>query len=441
MKPLSRRTFLFACSCSLVALAVPTPAIAAPSRTVIIDTFKDSSGVWRTRIPTDIAAEIGEIRTAELTEVSRRALVTAQSQNLSLPKANGLLTRMAAPVLRARAAGGIAGALLQAGLMVGLTVALASATAELSKDSSTLTMSAKDCANLPAGPASGNMWDRTTGIYRNSSGNAGVAVQRTTGVSGGGSITAPAGWSWAGQRNATSIGNGQFRSEVQFTKNVACGERVAFPPTVPEGTIPGPEHGGNETDTNSAQNRVKIIDGIHREAAKDQEAKKPIPGGEDATVQDPGITIPAPGATDVSPPVVGPNVPGSSYIAPRPGIGNEDTRFTFAPGTQLGEDTTPTPDPTPTPGGTPTPSPTPDWGEPPEGTLPTAPTPFAWVPTPWTAPDLPGSCSGVPYNFRPYLPASGNINPCPVIAQARPVVRPVAVLGWTAYAIAQFLDL
>lgn len=440
MKPLSRRAFLFACSCSVVALAVPSPALAAPSRTVVIDTFKDANGVWRTAIPNDIASELGEIRAAELKEVSRRALVTAQAQNLSLPKANGLLTRMAAPVLRARAAGGIAGALLQAGLMVGLTVALASATAELSKDASTMVLN-RACATMPQVPSGASIWDLSTGAYRNAQGTAATAYQRTTAVTTGGSAPAPAGWSWAAQRNATSIGNGQFRSEVMFSKQVACGERVAFPPTVPEGAIPGAEHGGNETDTNSAQNRVKVIDGIHREAAKDQEAKKPIPGGEDATVQDPGITIPAPGATDVSPPVVGPDVPGSSYIAPRPGIGNEDTRFTFAPGTQLGEDTTPTPDPTPTPGGTPTPSPTPDWGEPPEGTLPTAPTPFAWVPTPWTAPDLPGSCAGVPYNFRPYLPASGSINPCPVIAQARPVVRPVAVLGWTAYAIAQFLDL
>lgn len=83
-----------------------------------------------------------------------------------------------------------------------------------------------------------------------------------------------------------------------------------------------------------------------------------------------------------------------------------------------------------------------DWGAPPTGAPPTEPTPFAWVPTPWNAPDLPGSCSGVPYDFSSVLRgAAGSINPCPALDQARPVVRPVAVLGWTTYAISQFLDL
>jgi len=104
------------------------------------------------------------------------------------------------------------------------------------------------------------------------------------------------------------------------------------------------------------------------------------------------------------------------------------------------------------PGGTPTPTPTPtpstgggtgtDWGTPPVGAMPGTPTPFSWMPTPWVAPDLPGSCAGVPYDFSAVLRNTrGVINPCPAINMARPVVRPVAILGWTGFAISQFLDL
>lgn len=441
MSKLSRRSFLFACSASVVALTVPTVAMAAPSRTIVLEAVKDASGKYSSvRIPSGIASELGAIRAQELEAASNRALRVAQSQNLARPNANGLLTRIWRPSLRA-APRGIAQSLLQAGLVLGFAWALSNATGELGKDTSSMTMNAKECANLPVNPAS-DMWARSSGVYRtNASSSTAVAVQRTTGTSRGGTVAGPSGWSWAGQR-AISTEAGVTTWEVQFTKNVACGERVAFPPGPIEGAVPGSEHGGNEADANSEANKVKIIDGLHKQAENDIKAGVPLPGGEIAgEVADVGadvvekVRVPAP-VTDPTKPITP-----IDLTTPRPQIGQDDTHVKFPPEVDLGTET-PNPNPTPTPG-TPTPTPTGspiDWGTPPEGDMPGVPTPFAWMPTPWVAPDLPGSCQGVPYSF-PVLKASGTINPCPVIAQARPVIRPVAVLGWTAYAIAQFLDL
>lgn len=165
----------------------------------------------------------------------------------------------------------------------------------------------------------------------------------------------------------------------------------------------------------------------------------------------PPVTVPAldpvpvplpysPPATPLAPPVAPPVGDITTPLTPLFPPGTE-VKFEYPPEIKFSDDTNPDPDPDPDPdpgtGGGKTEI---DWGTPPSGEMPGAPTPFAWVPTPWTAPDLPGQCTGLPYNF-PVLHASGSINPCPALEQARPVVRPVAILGWTVYAIAQFLDL
>ncbi len=135
-----------------------------------------------------------------------------------------------------------------------------------------------------------------------------------------------------------------------------------------------------------------------------------------------------------------------------PDVGSEADRFKvptqMIDGTDTQTGNVPVePGTTPTTGTSPTPTPTTgtqpiDWGTPPTGTMPSEPTHFNWMPTPWVAPNLPGSCTGLPYDFTTVLPrTAGLINPCPVINLARPVVRPVAALGWTAYAISLFLDL
>lgn len=439
MTKLSRRTFLFASAATAATLMLPSAAIAAPSRTIVLDGVKDASGKYTSvRVPTGIAQEIGLARAAELDLISNRALSAAQAQNLSVPKTNGLLTRMWKPALKA-APKGIAQAVLEVGLVVGLTLALTNAVAELSKDASTLTMTARACANLPTAPS--NTWDYTTGVYRNSGGSAGVAIQRTYGTSGGGTVAAPAGWSNQAQRNARAIGNGQFEWEVQFSKAVACGERIAFPPTVPNGAVPGADHFGATDDANSEANRVKIADTFQQQAKADQDASAALPGGEVPGQVEDGGKVPA--TSDTSS-VKGPttNVPGTDYTTPRTAIGADDVHVKMP-----ADYTVPDSTPTPTPSTTPTPTPTSgtgktqiDWGEAPTGTMPTAPSVFSWVPTPWDTPSLPGSCSGLPYNFAT-LRASGTINPCPLIDTARPILRPISIAGWTAYAVQQFLDL
>lgn len=111
---------------------------------------------------------------------------------------------------------------------------------------------------------------------------------------------------------------------------------------------------------------------------------------------------------------------------------------------------TPTSSPTPTPTGTPTPTPTGaatplavDWGPAPTTPDPAAPEAMSWTPTPFTAPSAPGACGGLPYNFSSVLGpgTQGVINPCPVLDAARPVVRPVAIAGWTFFAFTKLLDL
>lgn len=443
MTKLSRRSFLFAASATTLAMMLPVPAAAAPTKTITLDLVAGSDGVHRLRIPTDFASEIGAARTAEVTAASNRALKIAQAQNLSRPKANGLLTRLVAPALKGRPSG-IAQALLQTGLVLGITVALSTAVADLAKDSSQLTMESQACAVMPPAPSSG--WDRATGIYRNAAGTGGTAIQRTVVQStSAGTVAAPAGWSWSAQRLIGSS-NGVYTWEVIFSRAVACGVSVPFPPvTSVQGAIPNAAGENSQVDQNSDANRIKIADGLHNEAKLDAENGVSVPGGEVAgVVEEPGIPIPAAatlGTPDFGFPAPAPLV-GNDYISPRAPIGADDTHVVFPPDVQLGGETEPgtepTPEPTPGTGeGT-----TIDWGAPPVGSMPGVPTPFSWVPTPWAAPSLPGQCTGVPYNFSVvFRGASGMIDPCPVLVQARPVVRPVAIAGWTVYGISQFLDL
>lgn len=439
---LSRRAFLVAASSTALAAVLPAPVAAAPSTVIILEAVKDIRGVYSTvRLPANLAAQMGEARAGIIEAASNRALAQAQAQNLARPAANGLLTRIWRPALKASPRG-IAHTLLQAGLVLGFAWALSNAQGELGKDTSSMTMNAKECAALPVNTS--DMWQRSSGVYRTSaSSSTAIAVQRTVGTSRGGTVASPNGWQWAGQR-AVSTEAGTTTWDVQFTKNVACGERVAFPPGPVEGAVPGAEHGGNEADANSEANKTKIIDGLHRQAENDFKAGIPLPGGETTTtkdvdqktLEDTKTKAPITDATKPIKPV--------DLTTPWTQIGDDQTQVEFPPEVELGTQqpgTNPTPTPTPTPGATPTPGGI-DWGTPPEGDIPGAPTPFAWVPTPWVAPDLPGQCAGVPYNFSVvFRGASGSINPCPALSQARPIIRPVAVLGWTVYAIAQFLDL
>jgi hypothetical protein len=349
MTQLSRRSFLLACTASAVALALPSAAVAAPAKTIVLEGVRDAAGKYNVRVPADIASSLGKLRTAELTIASNRALRIAQNQNLARPKANGLLTRLWSPSLRA-APKGIVPTLVQAGLILGFAWALSNATGDLNKDAtSTMTAGGAACEVYPALPST--VWARSTGIYRNSTGSQALAVQSTRATGGTGTLPAPAGWNNGGQRNAVALGGGSYEWEVQFTKNVACGERVAFPPTVPSGAVPGAEHAGTQVDTHSETNVGKIADAQHQKAVDDIKAGVPLPGG-----VIPGEVEDTDGGPITSVPVAQLDLGGlafdwgqqvGDYVTPRAQIGNEDTHVKFPPEVPLPGAETPSPTPTP----------------------------------------------------------------------------------------------
>jgi hypothetical protein len=442
---------LFAMGCTALAVTLPAPAMAAgPSETITLEAYESVAGSGkfnRVKIPTNLATKMDVVRVQALEVSSNRMLAVAQAQNLALPKANGLLTRIWRPSLRSMSRG-VAPALLEVGLIVGLSIATSLATVELSKTSSTLTMSGQQCAALPTAPSS--VTEQSTGIYRNSNGTAGSAVQRTTIQStSSGTVPAPSGWAWSYQRQIgqtfNEAGQRLYTWEVWFSKNVTCGERVAFPPTTdPLGSIPNSSGEKTQADQNSEANRVKVIDGLHNWGQSEQ-STKPFPGGEIVgQVEEPGIPIPP--ASQFAPPsfqtTPAPLTPADlTTPLPSPVIDPENTHVKFPdtvglpttsnPGTGTG--TQPS---TGTGSGSSTPI---DWGTPPaDEPLPSV-TPMSWFPTAFTAPDMPGQCSAIDMGTVLNTPVS--LDPCPSLATVAPAVRPLCIVGATIQAGRVLLDI
>lgn len=324
-----------------------------------------------------------------------------------------------------------------------------------------ISSSGSACSGLKYGgsyPSSSTSETAPIGLFNNSSSGCIPAMRmkaifNCTASELAGVSTAPAGWNKAHTYTATTRSSGVNEYWVYYTQNLtgsaSAGYTPSTYPSAPATTVPSSIPADTRVKVPGGQAMADIANAAWQQAVSSSDTSA-LPwsssNGATAAVVLPNIKTGAATVAEPSPGTVG------DLAVPRPAVTPDaEVAFTFPPEVVFPDDgatTNPTPTPTPTPGTSPTPSPTPtpstgiDWGTPPEGAIPGTPAAFSWIPTPWAAPSLPGSCTGMPYNFTAvFRGASGSINPCPVIDQARPVLRPVAVAGWTVYAVTQFLDL
>lgn len=416
----SRRAFLIGLTATTALAVLPGSPASAQETPTIINMVKNSNGTYS--MDATSRAAVGSQRAAIFEAASNKALAAAQARNLTMAQGRGLLSRIAGTVFKARGRGGLVGGLVQAGLLVGLTWALTSGTT-ITNDGTSIgrTDKAQTCgtANVP-----GSILDVGTAVYRNGGASSqGLSAYQTVFVPQGSTLPTPSGWSLSYQNNANGL------TRYVFTKRFACdGSPIEFakmPLSQLQDMLPKNEEGTQIDTTTSSQ----VVDGV-----VDDAVKAPLPSNTSSPVANvpadftvPRGGYPAPGITvsDVTTPTTAP-FPGPVEVQLPTGTLPEDAG-------------TPTPTPTPAPSGTP--PTTIDWGSPPADEPLNPPTPMSWFPSWFTAPDLPGSCSGVPYDFRPSLNVSGMINPCPAIDGIRPIIRPVSILGWTSYALRTMLDL
>lgn len=324
----------------------------------------------------------------------------------------------------------------------------------------TLSASGTPCDGLLRGgnyPSSTQAETAPLGLFNGSSGclpyNRMKMVFNCTATELAGLSTSPSGWSKAHTYTAVTRPSGVNEYWVYYTQPVGGSASAGYTPsTYPAAqpaTVPAALPADTRVKVPGAQAMADIANAAWQQAVSSSDASALPWSAANAATATAALPAIKPGAATVAEP--SPGTLGDLAV-PRPAVTPDaEVAFTYPPEVVFPDDgaatnpgTDPTPTPTPTPGTTPTPTPSTgiDWGTPPEGSIPGAPTAFSWIPTPWAAPSLPGSCTGLPYNFTAvFRGASGSINPCPVIDQARPVLRPVAVAGWTVYAVTQFLDL
>lgn len=437
---MTRRDLLRGALCAGVAFsvaAIPIP-LAAQTGPVFLDMVKNPNGTFS--LPSGSASLVSGPRAALMQQASDRALRVAQAQNLSLPKANGLLTRMMRPLAASKGVGGLARELLAAGLIAGLVWSLADGTQiRDTTGSGVLQRGGNVCGSAAIYPLVPNQITSVqTGIYRTSS-NGVVAYSRQV-VTGwtGGTVPAPAGWTWSFQRNVAG------GIEVWFSQQIASAncEQFKFPVVAP---VSGPLQAPPET---------------------------PIPEDVKAAIPDtsykvsPPITAPPPGQTIEDPGFnVGSNLPGQRVAGP-PGVTlgdisqewtdafGQDPFFRFPPDTVFGDGSNTGPGgggPGDVPPGGETPPPGVPYppGSPVEpnavGDLPTFDNfsgPFVGLFDPFKA-ALGGSAScapvPVPFQFAQYS-GTGSFNICPVIEPIAPAIMIVSA-GLGAYtAIDNILD-
>lgn len=428
---MTRRGFLngFLLGTTVLAL-VPASALAQSSAsTTTITMGKDAAG--RYSVPTDIAANMNAERLALIEAKANAIARVAQAEAIGVAEGGGMLTRFAAPLLGATSRGGLVGGLVGAGLLLGLTWALSNATIDLSTNGLKTTIPAQACAALPAAPSS--ILDVGTGIYKSSNSTLeNVYMTQFVSNPSGGSVAAPSGWSNIYQGSPS---NGLTRVVFSPVPTPACGSAVTLP------TVPGSN--ANDAVPKANQNEVvkpAVVADIANAHAKNTDTQ---------AVSGPDIVDP--GASVASPSVIADDVPTNraptigNYTSPWSAVSTAGTpEFVFPAGDSNFPDVSTNPgntDPGSSSGGSSSGPVEVDWGTPPASQSIVSVDPMSWMPTPFTAPDLPGQCTAFPVDFKPAVNWSGSLDPCPVLVQARPIVRPVAIAGWTVRALVEMLDL
>ncbi|MES2175066.1 MAG: hypothetical protein V4523_14120 [Pseudomonadota bacterium] len=131
----------------------------------------------------------------------------------------------------------------------------------------------------------------------------------------------------------------------------------------------------------------------------------------------------------------------ADLTVPRPQIipSGQVVEFTFPESVQFPDDnpsTGPGTDPETNPG---TGTVTVDWGTPPANEAIPSVTPMSWFPSLFTPPQLQGTCSGWTIPVTQGLPVT--LDPCPLMADMIPVVRPVIGVSATIAAGKILLDI
>jgi len=179
------------------------------------------------------------------------------------------------------------------------------------------------------------------------------------------------------------------------------------------------------------------VNGIWQQAVPSSDpAALPWSATNTATASEPALTI-TPGAATA--PDLGTATVGD-LISPRPSVipSGSPIEWTF-PDTVRFPDDNPDTDPGTDPGSDPGTGGTIDWGTPPANEALPDVTPMSWFPSLFTPPQLQGTCSGWTIPITTGLPVT--LDPCPLMADVIPVVRPAIGVSATIAAGKILLDI
>lgn len=314
-------------------------------------------------------------------------------------------------------------------------------------DATIRTSVSNNCGGLPSN--SGGQYPNNViiGAYNGSSGcTPGVRMKkvfRSNSTQRAGIATAPAGWNTAFTYDAGLVEQPDIHEWwVFYTRSLAGSQSAGwtpetFPLAIPA-TVPAALPADVRVKAPSPTSIADLANGIWQQSVPQNDTEALPWSNTNAALATEILPTIKPGAEtvpDLSPGTI------ADLSVPRPQIipNGQVVEFTFPESVEFPDDnpsTDPDTDPETDPG---TGTVTVDWGPPPATEEIPSVSPMSWFPSLFAPPQLQGTCSGWTIPVTQGLPVT--LDPCPLMAEMIPVVRPVIGVSATIAAGKILLDI